>query len=179
MCFKTKPLLIEVCLILQFYNLCIVECLPHSRWLTLNYTHPPILSCCHKALQGVHQILNFREPGGEVKQKSKGWGVEVVSQMQAEVQKMYSFSGKSDHLSEPWFSFSFYLKLLSCKEWSLANCYGLDSVCLPHRPSPPHKIVNPHSQCLRMWMHLEVGSLNRYVRTKSFQSCPTLRPRGL
>lgn len=61
----------------------------------------------HKALQGVHQVLNFREPGGELKQKSKGRGVEVVSQMQAEVQKIHSFSGKLDHVSEPWFSFLF------------------------------------------------------------------------
>ena len=60
--------------------------------------------------------------------------------MQAEAQKMYSFSGKSDPLSEPWFSFflSLYLKLFSCKEGSLGNCYGLDFICLRHCPSPPN-----------------------------------------
>ena len=175
MCFKTEPLLTEVCLILQFYILCIVECLSHSRWLTLNYTHPPTLPCCHKALQDVHQILNFRSLEENWNRNQKFQGVEVVTQMQAEAQKLYSFSGKSDCLSEPWFSF--YLKLFSCKEWSLGNYYGLDFVCLCHCPSPPTQniyILNPHSQCFRMWLHLEVGSLKRCVRAKSLHSCPTL-----
>ena len=60
--------------------------------------------------------------------------------------------------------------------WSLANCYGLDFVCLPH-PLPSTQniyILNPHSWCLRMWLHLEFGSLKRYVCAKSFQPCLTL-----
>ena len=138
---------------------------------------PTTLSCCHKALQGVHQILNFREPGGEVKQKSKGWGVEVVSQRQAEVQKMYSFLGKSDHLSEPWFSFLFLFETAQLQRVKFSQLLWT-GFCMPSPPPlPPTQniyILNPHSQCLRMWLHLEVGSLNRYVCTKPLQSCPTL-----
>ena len=48
--------------------------------------------------------------------------------------------------------------------------------CMPS--SSPHTqniyILNPHSQCLKMWLHLEAGSLRRCVHAKSLQSCLTL-----